>query len=94
MKILWKPKAGNSDKELAIRLFPELGEDVVLYEKYNWGQLRDKISSGSLREQLRDLYGRLCEVMHARKTITGKEAREVFRETLEVVEELYENHGL
>ncbi len=76
------------------RLFPELGENVVLYEKYNWGQLRDKVSSGSLREQLRDLYGRLCEVMHARKTVTGKEAREVFRETLEVVEELYENHGL
>ena len=75
-------------------LFPDLGENVVLYEKYNWGQLRDKVSSGSLRERLRDLYGRLCEVMHARKTATRKEAREVFRETLEVVEELYENHGL
>ena len=46
-------------------LFPDLGENVVLYEKYNWGQLRDKVSSGSLRERLRDLYGRLCEVMHA-----------------------------
>ena len=57
-------------------LFPDLGENVVLYEKYNWGQLRDKVSSGSLRERLRDLYGRLCEVMHARKTATRKEARE------------------
>lgn len=75
-------------------LFPDLGENVVLFEKYNWGQLRDKVSSGPLREQLSDLYRRLCEVLHARRTVTAEEARGVFRETLLVIEELYENHGL
>ena len=76
------------------KLFHDLGENEVLYEKYSWGQLRDKVSSGSLNEKLRDLYGRLCEVLHARRTVTAGEVRAAFNETLEVVEWLYEEHDL
>ena len=38
------------------KLFSDLGENVVLYEKYSWRQLRDKVSSGLLQEKLHDLY--------------------------------------
>ena len=75
-------------------LFPELGRNVVLLEKYSWGTLRDKVSSGLLRERLAKLYWRLCEVLHARTTADAEEAREAFQETLEVVEDLYDAHGL
>ena len=76
------------------KLFPDLGENVVLYEKYSWRQLRDKVSSGLLQEKLRDLYGRLCDVLHARRTVTAEGARVAFEETLEVIERLYEEHEL
>ena len=49
---------------------------------------------GRLNEKLKDLYGRLCEVLHARKAVVSKDAREVFLETLLVIEKLYESHGL
>ncbi len=92
---------GLIDLEASIRdichrcdLFSDRGENVVLYEKYSWGQLRDKVSSGPLQEKLRVLYGRLCEVLHGRRSVSAEEAREVFRETLIVIEELYDNHGI
>lgn len=76
------------------KLFPDLGENVVLYEKFSWYRLLEKVSSGSLKEKLRDLYGRLCEVLHARRTVTAEEARAAFMETLEAIELLYKRHDL
>jgi len=78
------------------QLSRDLGENVVLYEKYTWRCLRGKVSvsPGPLRERLSKLYGRLCEVLHARRTVEAEEAREAFRETLQVIEKLYEQHGL
>jgi hypothetical protein len=76
------------------RLFPELGENVVLFEEFKWSQLRDKVSSGPLREQLRRLYSDLCAVLHARRTVAKDEARRAFEETLQIVEQLYAAHGL
>jgi hypothetical protein len=58
------------------------------------GQLQDKVSSGVLREELDGLYKRLCEVLHGRRTVTGHEARTAFRETLEIIERLYEQQVL
>lgn len=73
-------------------LLPDMGEDAVLSEKLNWGQLRDAVSSGALNENLKDLYGRLSKVLHARKAVTESDAREVFQETLSVIEEIYGVH--
>ena len=85
-----------SIRDICVRrgLFPELSNNAILYEKCNWRQLRDRVSSGRLNEKLKDLYGRLCEVLHARKAVVSKDAREVFLETLLVIEKLYESHGL
>lgn len=87
-------EAGIRDICDKCRLFPDLGQNVVLYEKYNWHQMRDKVSSGTLRERLGKLYRSLCEVLHARRSATREEAREAFRETMKVLELLYEERGL
>ena len=76
------------------RLFPDLEKKAVLYRKHNWSQLRDRVSSESLNNKLDDLYGRLCEVLHARRTATAEEAHAAFKETLETIEQLYEKHDL
>lgn len=86
----------TSIRDICVRrqLFPDLGENDILFEKFNWGQLRDKVSSGSLRERLKSLYSDLSTVLHGRKSVAKDEARRAFEETLEVVEELYAAHDL
>jgi len=83
-------------RDICVRrhLFPDLGENVVLFAKFNWNQLRDKVSSGPFRDRLSCLYSDLCTVMHARKTVGKDEARLAFEETLQVIEQLYVVNGL
>ncbi len=76
------------------RLFPNLGDNVALFEKFRWCDLRDRVSSGPLRERLRKLYADLSAVVHSRKSVSQKEARVAFEETLQVVEQLYAENGL
>ena len=85
-----------SIRDICVRrgLLPEPDEKVILLEKYRWKELRDKVSIGSLNEKLEILYGRLCEVVHARRSATAGEARAMFRRTLSLIEELYGSHGL
>ena len=52
-----------------------------------------EVSCGPLNERLKDLYGRLSEVLHARRAVGIADVREVLGETLLVIEELYESHG-
>jgi hypothetical protein len=78
-------------RDICVRcqLFPNFGENVVLFEEFKWSELRDKVSSGTLRQRLKRLYSDLCAVLHARKTVAKDEARSAFEETLQVVEQLY-----
>lgn len=75
-------------------LFPNFEEKVVLYERFTWKQLREKVSSGSLEEDLKEIYSKLSKAIHARKTVSKDEAHLAFEKTLKVVEDLYMNHGL
>ena len=92
-----------SIRDICVRrgLFPDRSEYAVLYEKLNWCELREKVSSIQpndkselINDKLCDLYRRLCEVLHARRSVVAKDAREVFQKTLLIIEELYEFHGL
>ena len=76
------------------QLFPDLGENVILFEKFTWAQLREKVSSGQLRDQLNALYGDLCSVLHARRRVDRQEALDAYGRTLDIVEDLYAAHGL
>ncbi len=85
-----------SIRDICVRcqLFPNLSENVILFEKFNWRQLREKVSSGSLEGQLKLIYSELSTVLHGRKTVSKDEARHAFENTLQVVEKLYMAHGL
>ena len=85
-----------SIRDICVRreLVPKQVDDAALLEKYNWKCLRDKVSCGPLNEELKDLYGRLSEVLHARRSAGIAEVRKIFGETLRVIERLYESHGL
>lgn len=74
-------------------LLPEADDSLNLLERYSWGYLRNKVSSGSLNDKLKVHYDRLCEVIHARRSATAGEAFTELREMLSVIEELYEIHG-
>lgn len=76
------------------QLFPSLGDKGAFFEKYSWGHLRDKVSTGPLREQLRLLYSELSMVLHGRKCVAKNEARCAFEDTIHIIEELYAANGL
>ncbi len=75
-------------------LFPDLGENVILFERFSWSQLRDKVATGALRERLTSLYSDLSTVLHGRRSVSKDDARRAFEETLRVVEQMYAAHGL
>lgn len=85
-----------SIRDICVRrqLFSDLGENVVLFERFNWSQLRDKVSSGELRQRLSALYADLSAVLHGRRTVPKDEARLAFENTLQTIEQLYAAHGL
>lgn len=85
-----------SIRDICVRrqLFPDLGENVILFERFSWRQLRDKVSSGELRQRLSALYSDLSAVLHGRKTVPKDEARRAFEDTLRIIEQLYAAHGL
>ena len=75
-------------------LFPELTDDDLLYEHLTWKRLRNRVARGELElnERLKSLYERQCRVLHARSAATARESRDVFQETLHLIEKLYEVH--
>jgi len=85
-----------SIRDICVRcqLFPNLGENVILFEKFNWRQLRERVSSGSVQGQLKLIYSELSTVLHGRKSVSKDEARQAFENTLQVVEKIYMAHGL
>jgi hypothetical protein len=66
---------------------------VILFEKFNWRQLRERESSGSLEEQLKIIFSELSKILHGRKTVSKVEALHAFQNTLKVVESLYRDIG-
>lgn len=85
-----------SIRDICVRchLFPDLGDREILSEKITWHQLREKVSSNLLQDQLKLIYGELSTVLHGRKSVSKDEARRAFENTLQVIEALYMEHGL
>jgi hypothetical protein len=71
--------------------------DVVIFEQYQKGnifQLIRQISSGNLKRKIKDIYyNKTCFPIHGQKTVTRQEAKELFRETMTTVQELYARNG-
>lgn len=63
--------------------------NVKPIEDYRWSDLMHRVSRGTLRDNLDRIYNKTSILIHGRKTISSKEARETFRETLRVVHDLF-----
>ena len=87
-------EASVRDICLQRKLFPDLGENVILFEEFKWSTLRDRVSSGQLRERLRVLYRDLSTVLHGRRSVSKEEARTAFENTLRTIEQLYAANNL
>jgi hypothetical protein len=87
-------EAGIRDICVRRKLFPDHADNVILFEQFNWGQLRDRVCDGALKERLKTLYAELSEVLHGRKRVSKYEAHTAFANTLQIVERLYANHSL
>ena len=85
-----------SIRDICVRrgLFPDREESAVLYDYIKSSVLRDRVSSGHLKETLRELFDRLSKVLHAQRTVGPVEARRAFGDTLLAIEKLYESHNL
>jgi len=83
-------------RDICVRrnLFPDVGDKIVLFEKYQWSKLRNKVSEGVLRDRLTAHYRELSTVLHGRKAAARESARYAFEETLQIIEELYRAHEL
>jgi hypothetical protein len=66
---------------------------VITIESYRWDDLKNKAAVGDMRDNAGRIYQETSTLIHGRKTITPKEARETFRETLKVVHSIYKHRG-
>lgn len=75
----------------------ESNNNVISFDNYNKdniSQLINKISWGELRRKIKDIYyNKTSFLIHGHKTMKRKEAKELFRETMVVVQELYSKNG-
>lgn len=75
----------------------ENNDNVIPFDNYNKdniSQLINKISWGELRKKIKDIYyNKTSFLIHGHKTIKRKEAKELFRETIMVVQYLYSKNS-
>lgn len=71
--------------------------NVVLFEKYqkdNFFHQIGQISSQNLQRKIKNIYyKKTCFPIHRPETVTRQEAKELFRETMTAVQELYARNG-
>jgi hypothetical protein len=70
-------------------LLRKTGANVIDFESYKPSELIYKAAQGKLRERLKDIYSNTSTMLHGHKTINSKDAKAMFRNTLEAVQDLY-----
>lgn len=73
-------------------LFPEYGGNVRRLD-LPWFELRDSVATGPLRRRLMDVYRELCRVIHVKRTAGSSEARKMYLDSVEMIEDLYSWNG-
>jgi len=69
--------------------FPDRDDDAVLLDKISWRDLSNTVAPSTTRDQLNKLYSELSTLVHGRTTVTQHQARDAFKATLELIEEMY-----
>lgn len=63
--------------------------NVIDFESYRPSELINKSAKGELRERLKNIYSNTSMMLHGGKTINSEDAKKMFRNTLEAVQDLY-----
>lgn len=75
----------------------EKEDNVIIFEKYqkdNISQLINKISAGSLKRTIKEIYyNKTSFLIHGHKTTKRTEAKTLFRDTMTAVHKLYVTNG-
>lgn len=70
-------------------LIKKSGGMVIDFDSYKPSELINKAATGMLRERLKNIYSNTSTMLHGRKTINSEDAKTMFRNTLEAVQDLY-----
>jgi len=70
-------------------LIKKSGGKVIDFESYKPSELINKAATGKLREKLKSIYSNTSTMLHGRKTINSEDAKTMFRNTLQAVQDLY-----
>jgi hypothetical protein len=68
-------------------------ENVYFFDRYKVSTLIDKVSRGSLKDRIRDIYGQTSFLVHGNKVVNAEEAENMLLDTIKTVEMLYEYNG-
>jgi len=66
-------------------------ENVVDFDEYRPAELINKSTRGALRERVKEIYSDTSALLHGRKTVSSDDAKRMFKDTLKVVQDLYES---
>lgn len=87
-------EASIRDICLRKKLIKEKENNVYFFKSYSVGELISKVSKGDMKDRIHKIfYEKTSPLIHGRKTITSKEAKETFKDTLKMVHDLYSIHG-
>jgi len=64
---------------------------IVDFDEYRPGELINKSTRGALRDQVKEIYTNTSALLHGRKTVSSDDAKKMFKDTLKVVQDLYES---
>jgi len=85
-----------SAKDLCFRLkyLDENGAAIIAIDPTVFNQLIGAVASGVLKGRATRIYYRdACPVVHGDRVVTQHEAARIFKETVELIQELYAKHG-
>lgn len=66
-------------------------EKIVDFDSYRPSELINKSTRGALRDQVKNIYSDTSALLHGRKTVKKNDAKKMFKDTLNIVQALYDN---
>lgn len=65
-------------------------EKIVDFDSYRPSELINKSTRGVLKDNVQDIYSNTSTLLHGRKIVRKDDARKMFKDTLSIVQELYD----
>lgn len=81
-------------REIYLKLHPNKRskDNVIHMDLWKVNEMIREISKGALKDRLVNIYTKLSNIVHGYKTVSKKEAKETFRDSLKLIHDLYSYH--